>query len=441
MHKTKNIRIRIPWALPAIIAGFIIFSEMYVKLVVPTFNWGGMAHNPRDDRIIEYALLVLASFFLPSRIKTPSDFYNWIYFVVLLLPSAVLSAEQGSDRFHLFLVFVALCLSMLFHRIFYLTICGRTLRPPISYRRLPYYSVFVFIMVVLIFLSVSVHGVFNLDFRQVYDYRFDISENMPLILRYMLPLASGTLIGYLGAMAAHRKDIKGLFLIAITGILFFGFSSHKSMLFNPLVAIAGYFLFKISRPHLLILGVFSALSIISLSLPEEDSQLLGSLFANRVVFIPSQINFFYFDFFSNTSKMLWAESKISLGLVSSELPMSVMNYIGGLMTGNFNIGANTGWVANAYMNAGIFGIAIYAAIIGGIFSLIDFWARIYGKQLVGAAFLVPVYTLIISADLLIVLLTTGLFVLLIIFHIATWGIRIRRPAGFRKELMTAPFNA
>jgi hypothetical protein len=196
-----------------------------------------------------------------------------------------------------------------------------------------------------------------------------------------------------------------------------------------------------SRPHLLLMAVFSSLSILTMSLPEEDSLLLGSLLANRFVFIPSQINFFYFDFFSNNSMMLWAESKISLGLVSSELPMGVMNYIGGLMTGNYSISANTGWVANAYMNAGIAGIVLYAAIIGFLFALVDFWASIHGKQLVGAAFLVPVYTLIMSADLLIVLLTTGLFVLLIIFQAGTWRFRIRRPAGPRKTLVAVSLNA
>jgi len=437
----KRITLRIPWNLLVTLVAYYLFSEMYVKLVVPTFNWGGMTYDPRDNGIVELALLVFTSLLLPNKVKNPCDLYNWLYFVILLIPSAVLSAEQGSNRFHLLLMFAALWLLMLFRRIFAGVFYRRIIAHPMNYRHLPYQSVFLYILGVLIFLAVSVHGAFNLNFYKVYEFRFDISENMPLVFQYMLPLAAITLIGYLAALTYHRKNTKILFLIAVIGILFFGFSSNKSMLFYPLVAMAGYFLFKMSRPHLLILGGFSILAKITLLLPEGGSNLLGALFANRIVFIPSHINYFYFDFFSNNPKMLWAESKISLGLITSELPMGVMKYIGGLMTGNYDFSSNTGWVANAYMNAGIIGIVIYAAIIGYIFSLIDFWAKIYGKQLVGAAFLIPVITLIMSADLLIVLLTTGLIFLLMIFQVTTRGIFIHKNDGFRNERIGAPHNA
>lgn len=436
-----KIKFRIPWSLAAVMVIFFIFSELYVKLVVPTFNWGGMTLNPRDNRILEYTLLVVTTLFLQSKTKGPADFYFWLHFIMLLIPSAVLSAEQSSNRFHMVLMFAALWLSMLFHRLLVPIIIRGAQRNSINNKRLPYYSVIIIIMIVLIFLAISVKGVFNLDFQRVYEYRFDISENMPLLLRYMMPLASGSLIGYVAAMAVSRKDIKGLIIIAIAGILFFGFSSHKSMLFNPIVAISGYFLLKNLRPHLLILGALSVCSIILLIMSEESSSLLGSLFANRLIFIPSQINYFYFDFFSSNPKMLWADSKISMGLVSSELPIGVMNYIGGLMTGNFDITANTGWIANAYMNAGVGGIFIYAIFISLLFALIDFWAFIYGKQLIGSAFLIPVTAMIFSADLLIVLLTSGLYALLIIFTLTSLKIRVRKPCKVNKMQIIETLHA
>jgi hypothetical protein len=436
---TKRITLRIPWNTLVSLVAYFLFSEIYVNLVVPTFNFGGMIHNPRDNGIVEFVLLIFTSILLPNKIKTPSDLYNWLYFSILLIPSAVLSAEQGSDRFHLFLMFAALWILMLFHRLFASLISRRIIAHPINYKRLPYYSVLVYVIVVLIFLAVSVRGAFNLNFYLVYDFRSDIAANLPLALSYAMHIASGAFVGYLGALACHRKDAKVLLLLGLIGILFFAFSSNKVMMFNPLLAMAGYILFKTSRSHLYILGGLSTLAIIVLLVPDDRFPLLTSLFVNRVVFIPSQINFFYFDFFSNHSFMLWAESKISLGLVDSELPMGVMNYIGGLMTGNYDdVGANTGWLANAYMNAGIIGIVIYTAVIGSIFSLIDLWAKFYGKELVGAAFLIPVNTMIMSADLLIVLLTGGLIILLMIFQVVTMRIQMRKHNSFRSEHNRAP---
>lgn len=419
----KPIELKMLWVFLAIILVFFIFLKAYADLATQKFNFGGMTYNPRDGVFFELFLLIFTSFFLPDKVENPSDLYNWLYFCLLLIPSAVLSAGQGSDRYYLFLMFFAFWLLIAFRRIFELVSFRQIIPDEMNFRRLPYYSVFVFIIAILIFLVVYVRGAFNLDFDLVYEFRFDISDNMPIVLKYLMPLASGTLIGYLAAQSFHRRDINGMFLIIITGVLFFGFSSHKSMLFNPLVAMTGYFLLMMLRPHLLIMLGLSVLAIITLALPDDKNTLLGNLFVNRTMFIPSQINFTYFDFFDKHSFMLWAESKISMGLVKTELPMPVMYHIGEIMTGDSAISANTGWVANAYMNAGIIGIVIYAAIIGLIFAAIDFWAKVYGKQLVGAAFLVPVIALMLSADLLIVLLTSGLFVLLMLFHITTLRIR------------------
>lgn len=425
---------RIPWALFATLAVYFLFSAMYEDIIVPTFDFGGMGYDPRDEIFFELALLIFTSILLPNRVKAPSDLYNWLFFVTLLIPSAVLSTQQGVDRYYLFLMFLSLWFLMFLRSVFSVVmpsfislapareICGLSE----NYRKLPFYTVFIFVFLVLVFLAINVHGVFNLNINKVYEFRFNISQNMPLILRYLMPLAAVTLIGYLAALSCHCRSVMGLFLVVFIGVLFFGFSSHKSMLFNPLITIAVFYLLKLSRPHLIFLGGGGVLAILTLLIPVDAFPVLGNLFANRIVFIPSHINFFYFDFFSYNSMMLWAQSKVSLGLVTSELPMDPMHYIGGLMTGDYNISANTGWVANAYMNGRVLGIIVYATVIGCIFSLIDFWSCIYGKQLVGAAFLVPVVTLTLTADLFIVLMTTGLIALLLLFQIVTMWIQLRQ---------------
>ena len=420
----KKIKPHFPWRVGSPLILYLLFSYIYVNRVVPVF--GMMTLNPTNFEVLGIFLILLTSFLLPQKVKLPSDLYNWLFFIILLIPAAVLTAKQGNNPFHLFLMFMSLWLLIFFQKMFSPLINRRINVSPIIYRRLPYYSVFFFVVVILILLAITVKGAFNLSLEEVYKIRFEVSENMPLALRYLVQLAASSLIGYLSALTCQRKSKKGMFLIAILGIMFFGYSSHKAMLFNPFVAMASYFLFTVSRPHIVIMAIFAILSMAVIILPGEGANLLSSLFAFRIVFIPSQINFFYFDYFSLYPHMLWAESKISFGLVSSELPMGVMKYIGGMMTGNFEIAANTGWVANAYMNANIIGIILYAAIIGIIYSFIDYWSKIFGKQLVGAAFLIPINTLIMSADLLITLFTTGLIIPLLIFQFTTLIILMHR---------------
>ena len=412
--------------LVLVIVNHYVLSDLYVKVVYPIFNFGGMSYDPRGNRLFEILLLLFTAVILPQKIKEPSDVYNWIYFIILLIPSSVLSAEEGSNGFHFFLMVAALWMLILIQNLMNAVFKNRIAEINMAYKYLPYRSVLFIIIITLLFLILSVHGAFNFNMKEVYNYRFDISANMPFALRYLLPISAITLVGYFSALALHRKDIKLLFLIVIIGVLYFGFSSHKAMLIYPFAVIALYYGLKMPRPHLIIMICICVLSVVTIIFTSDEFQILGSMFANRIIFIPSQINFFYFDYFSNNPYMLWAESKISFGLLESELPMGVMNYIGGLMTGDYDVGANTGWVANAYMNAGIIGIALYAVILSFIYFLIDHWSKIYGMRFVCSAFMVPVTTFIMSSDLLITLLTGGLIFLLLMFEITTLYMKMRK---------------
>lgn len=411
--------------LVLVIANYYILSELYVKVVYPIFNFGDMACDPRGDRLFEIVLLLLTAIILPQKIKKPSDLYNWIYFIILIIPSSVLSAEQGSNRFHFLLMVAALWLLMLIQNLMNAIFKNRTAEINMAYKYLPYRSILYIIIITLLFLILSVHGKFNFNIYEVYNYRFDVYANMSFALRYLLPLSAISLSCYFSAAALQRKDFKLLILMVVIGVLFFGFSSNKAMFVYPISVIALYCILKLTYPHLIIMACICVLSVVTIIFTSDEFLLLGSMFASRTIFIPSQINFFYFDFFSNNPYLLWAESKISFGLIESNLSMDVQHYIGGLMTGNFDVGANTGWVANAYMNAGIIGISSYAMIISFFYFLIDRWSQIYGMQFVCSTFMVPVVTFIMTADLLTTLLTGGLIVLLLIFEVATFNITLR----------------
>ena len=51
---TKRIKLRIPWNILASLLAYFLFSEMYMKLVVPIFNYAGMTHDPVIAVISEF---------------------------------------------------------------------------------------------------------------------------------------------------------------------------------------------------------------------------------------------------------------------------------------------------------------------------------------------------------------------------------------------------
>src|SRR3546814_17351042 len=105
-------------------------------------------------------------------------------------------------------------------------------------------------------------------------------------------------------------------------------------------------------------------------------------------FVPAYANFLYHDFFSVSSHMYWADSRISLGLVHNpygmyvpQLIMYVYSDLNDIMRhGVANMGsanANTGFLGAVYAPPAILGMAIYRCPIP---DLLDF-AHFHHKKL------------------------------------------------------------
>jgi hypothetical protein len=186
-------------------------------------------------------------------------------------------------------------------------------------------------------------------------------------------------------------------------------------MFNPPFVFFGWLFIRHRYGGLLLIGFFAALSIATLVASGSLADLLGASFANRLVFIPAQIHYYFFREFHDIGFQYWAESRFGLGLSKSRLPIDSVNYIGLLMAGDAAIGANTGWLANGYMNAGLVGIGFYALILALTLHALDTLGRRYSQPLVAAAFLVPILNIINSIDLLAGFLTGGLLLLFLVF--------------------------
>ena len=144
------------------------------------------------------------------------------------------------------------------------------------------------------------------------------------------------------------------------------------------------------------------------------SGLFGNLFVRRSLLVPSLLNWAYFDFFSVNPNTYWADSKLSLGMISSPYDLGIAELIGREFMGNEETHANTGWIGSGMANAGYVGIALYSVFLGLLLSLLDAYAKKLGYSLILAIFVLNVMTATQSADFTTMLLTHGLFALLLI---------------------------
>lgn len=407
-----------------VIVLYLLLTVLYERAVAPRYSFGSFQINPRGDRWIEFAIVLLSGFALPTDPRRMSEFFTWLSAIFLLIPAAVLSAQQGSDRWALFLMFGGVGLVAALCQYLQISMTNFGIDPRRQSARVHLVILAGLMVGVLAALALHVDGQMNFSFSSVYDYREDFNKSLFFPLNYLLPFAAGPLAGLIVAGAMYQKRYGILASTVLAGVLFFAFSSHKAMLFYPIFAVGIFLALSHRSAHLYLTGIFIVLSILTfLSVRTQWEDLLGASFANRLVFVPAQIHYFFFREFAEIGPQFWAESRFSMGLTQSDLPLPSVNYIGLLMTGDPAIGANTGWIANGYMNAGVAGIVFYALILAVTMRIIDVLGERYGYSFIGAAFVIPVFSFVNSIDLLAGFLTGGLGLLFIIFFAAV------RPGG------------
>lgn len=415
---------RIPWlsgyrvlSVIAMLALYAVLGLLYDVVVAPRYAFGAFQVNVRNDSLLEIITVFAAALVLPIETRKMSQVFAWLSTVFLLVPAAVLSAHQGSDRQAMLLMFGGVWLVMLLNRLLndFNIFFGVDTTPKRA--KIDMTTLMAILLVVFAMLAYHVGGKVSFSFAEVYISRFEFNESVDFPLNYLLPFAAGPLAGLIVAAALYRRNYAILAAVMVMGVLFFGMSTHKAMLFYPPFVAAIYLAIGGRTGHFYMMGIFFALTLLTfMTIGTAFEDLLGSAFANRLVFIPAQIHYFFFREFGEIGPQLWAESRIGLGLHRPDIPLPSVNYIGLIMTGDPQVGANTGWIANGYMNAGWLGIAIYAMILAVVLHIIDRMGARYGYSFVGAAFLVPIFNIVNSIDLLVGFLTGGLFLLSIIFY-------------------------
>jgi hypothetical protein len=258
---------------------------------------------------------------------------------------------------------------------------------------------------------------FNLDFSKVYDFRSGSATNLPAIYGYISPLVSKVLLPFSLLLAALNRD-RVLALGAIVGsIMMFGLTAHKGPLFYPFVVLALYYV--LNQKYAVRKLLVGYLMVVCISLVDFmlGGMWIGSLMLRRMYLVPAHLNYIYHDYFSSNPYYLWSKSKISFGLSESKYSLDPSHLIGLEYYGSELTGANTGWIGSGYMNAGIFGVLLYAIIIALFFAMLNGYSRSIDKRIIVAITAAPMLTVLMSSDLPTAFLNHGVILSLVLFSL------------------------
>ena len=396
----------------------LLLEFSYVNVMSTVFAYDGYTLDfNRVNYIFSWVFYLITLLFVEDRMAKVSDFF---FITALLSVVAPITVIYGYDSSRDLVAVLTLIFSLFFVKFI-------TTFKFISFKKLAIVKngisivviislIFVFFLVIWYFFS----GVnLNLNFNKVYDFRGDNAELAGIgILRYINNWTYQIFNVTLFAIALLHKKYFFAFFIVVIQTYFFAASAHKIVFFLPLLVFSVWFYFGrtnslVALPISFILLLIPALIYFYYS----ENLFIPSLIIRRVFFVPANLAFAYFEFFSFNPKVFWSNGILS-SFLSYPYDLSLTHMIGRFI-GYDGMGANNGYVASGFAHAGYFGVLFYSIILGLLLKLID--DMTYNKLPLWfsvAISIAPLRTALINSDLFTTMLTHGLFISLIIIFLS-----------------------
>lgn len=387
----------------------------YIWVISPKFSYSGFITQIDFVKLFEsYVFILFFGLIIPNKIKKPSDCLVIMLFLVTILPTLSLYAMKGEARSYTYMIIMAFSI---------ITVIAMRNNTSIKIVRLKggqtlavIFSVFAVLIVTISLISKEGLQYFNLDIERVYEFRRTVSAVINVgIFGYVNTWVFKVFNPALLVWSIYKKR-PFLFLTSIgLQVLFFAISSHKSVLFFPLLIILVYlFVEKSHALHYIYIGLLGVIIGTGLLAIYTDLTFPASLLIRRLFYVPAQLNYAYYDFFSNAGHVYLTTSIFSL-VLEYPFPYPPPQMISIYLMGNNSCWANTGFLATSYMHFGFFGMIIYSVIVGLLLRIVDMLVvnklpLRFGLSLV----IIPFFSLFTSADLTTALLTHGLLLSLLL---------------------------
>lgn len=269
-------------------------------------------------------------------------------------------------------------------------------------------------LVVVIHYIISTGGHMVLNLSDVYIFRDQFNTGSSSgFFGYLNSWVGKIFSALLLAWSVQRKKIFLIIFSSLLIIALFIFSGHKGVLQGIVFVIFFYFLFKMKNKETVIIGSFLGLISFTLALTNYyDASMLPSLLIRRLLFLPSQINFWYFEYFSQHDFFYWSNSILKYFIHN---PYGIdPPFVIGQYAGYPNADMNTGFMASGYAHAGYIGVIIYAFLSIIILNLANNFSKKIDKYIVMSILFIPMKVLFTSSDMLTTLSTHGLLISLLV---------------------------
>jgi hypothetical protein len=251
-------------------------------------------------------------------------------------------------------------------------------------------------------------GRISFDLTAVYEVREEFLARIAPLMGYLVPWQGYVLNPALLLLALRRRSL----LLGAAGLtlqlLLFGTTGFRAFLLLPALLLVFYLIAR--RRQLVSLVLAGMLAVIGFALllyAWLDQPLIPLLLVDRVIVVPAEIHYWYYDFFGvHRQALLQLSQSILAPLAASHYREPIAEVIGWTYMGNA-ASANVGLFGDAYANFGFAGCAVFAVLFAMVLKAVDAAGRATDGRVAAALVAVPAFELV-NSGLLTTLLTHGL---------------------------------
>lgn len=388
----------------------IALDQSYIEIVAPLFS----RFFPLDISVFkmcESYLLTIAFFALIiswfPELKRPSYAVVYILYLNLLVPMFSFYALANGPRTYTYMAALSLFIVILIVRF------GSLIK--IKYlKQGPFITVFlVATLTTFVFSYLLITGGlsrFNFSLVDVYETRSAYEGSSNFFMGYLLPSQAYSVNMMVLAYALYRQKRFLTLLTIFSQVCLFAMSGFKSFLFAPLLILLFHYVLNKRKSTRIISAItFVFLTSILYSAYTffiKNDILTASIFLRRLLFVPAQLHYLYYDFFQENPHVMLSNSIFS-GFISYPYgDTSILHAISQTYYG-MNMGINVGYIGNAYMHFGLIGVFLFSVLLGFILKCLDSISARIPVFVSTSVIIIPSMALVNSA-LLTVLLTHGL---------------------------------
>lgn len=388
----------------------LLLEILYIYFINPRYEYMGFILDINYSKLFfSWFIIILLCIYMPKLKNTPSNLIIFLIILLMIIPiSGVYWLQNHSSYF-----FLACVISIMF------TIFLLKIFPIIKFKKVfnsekniyVFSIMFSLIVFLVIFLFNGTPSLVALNFSSVYEVRSNFNYGYSF-MTYLLTWQAWVLNPYLLIFFLKKRKYLFVILPILFQILIYLYTGHKAYLF--LIIILPILTYFVKYRNLMIYILFGFIfgSLVSWFCTVVIlNPWPMALFVHRLLYLPAQISYQYFEYFSNNGFVFLSHS-IFESLFSNSVYEKHPILIIGEQYYNSNW-PNTGYLADAFMNFGYIGMLVFSIIFSVILKIFDSFALNIGKESITAVSILFVFYFI-SGGLLTSLLNGGVIFFLLI---------------------------